>query len=63
MKIINKIKFAIVISCVLSCNREENESNTTIDTTLIQNEWQTISQRIVMPNGRDTSIIMRNRKF
>jgi hypothetical protein len=62
MKIISKLTFTIISCAVLGCSTDENVSHD-IDSAFIQNEWQTISQRMVMPNGETHLLLCEAENF
>lgn len=60
---INTIGSVILVCFTLSCDKDENNLTTDIDTRLILNEWQTISQRIVMQNGENHLLLCETENF
>jgi len=63
MKTIYTIGFVVLYFFALSCGNDDNKSTPDIDPALIQNEWQTISQRIVLQNGETHLILCETENF
>jgi hypothetical protein len=64
MKIINKISFVLIICLLLfSCNDDENNAQNQFNSSLLKNDWQTISQRIVLPDGSTYKLLCETEKF
>lgn len=64
MKIINKVGLVIIISIVLSsCNTDDRNAQNQSNSSLLKNDWQTISQRMVLQDGSNYQLLCETEKF